>query len=93
MRIKAVIVLATLLLTLTAPFSIHLSGTGDTAIIITPDVCNASNTSLSVNADSPVIFQCIVTISPQPFTQIINICDLFSFTSISISKPEYPPEA
>ena len=57
MRLSSLILLTVLCLALMSPLTVHLASAGQEEHLVTLDVCHASDASLSVNADNPVLFE------------------------------------
>lgn len=58
MRLSSIILLAVLCFSLVSPLTMHLASAGQEEHLVTLDVCHATDASLSVNADSPVLYEC-----------------------------------
>jgi len=60
MKLKSLLVLIMLVASIVLPVTLHLSTSQNSqmAIIITLDVCHASDSSLSVNTDIPSLHEC-----------------------------------
>ncbi|MBA4373630.1 MAG: hypothetical protein C0402_12320 [Thermodesulfovibrio sp.] len=57
MKLRSLILLIVLCLSLASPLTIHLASAGQEEHLVTLDVCHTSDASLSVNADSPALFE------------------------------------
>ncbi len=93
MKMKAAIVIAALLLSMAAPFSLHISASDSVPVLVTFNVCNAADGMLSVNADIPVIQECSFTLAYSALFEYINLSNPDYFSSIIAFKQERPPEA
>lgn len=63
MKLKSLLVLAVLFVSVAAPFKlqIYAGPNSKAALLFTLDVCHASDASLSVNTDSPSLYECPCT--------------------------------
>lgn len=93
MRTKTSIVLVVLLLSLAAPFSLHISVSNDITILVTLDVCSAAGAALSVNADTTVIQERSCELVPPVFSGYALLPNPENYRSIFRSKEIRPPEA
>jgi hypothetical protein len=57
MKLSSIILLAVLCLALISPLTMHLVSAGQEEHLVTLDVCHTTDASLSVNADSPALFE------------------------------------
>lgn len=93
MKIKAAILVAALLLSATAPFSIHISVSQNVPVLISLDICNASVAALSVNADATVIQESSFKLVIPAFSGYVSPPDPGYLSLMLPSKQERPPEA
>jgi hypothetical protein len=57
MRIKGILILIVLTLSIIPPLAINISPSSNEASLFTLDVCHTSNQILSTNSDSPCLFE------------------------------------
>lgn len=93
MKVSSILILAVLLLSLISPLAVHVtSALPDSGrSLVTLDVCHASDSSLSVNADSPSLHECPCKYVPLAFAGI-HESDSAVFVPYLISvQHERPP--
>jgi len=93
MKKVALILLMVLFSALCSPLTIIAAPSDSGSFLVTLDVCNASGSFLSVNADCPAIQECSLNIVPLVFLEYLDeVRPLFN-PSVIISKQERPPQA
>lgn len=95
MQLKSLLMLIILIASIVAPFKIHISTSQNfkKTIIVTLDVCHASDASLSVNTDSPSLHECPCK---PPLLQFEGFCESsepFMVTFLISFQEERPPKA
>lgn len=93
MKIRAAIVVVALLLSMAAPFSIQISGSGGVPVFVSLNVCNAASATLTVNADVTVIQECSFELFLPTVSGYINISKPNYISLMLTSSQERPPEA
>jgi hypothetical protein len=93
MKIKAALVVVALLLSMTAPFSVHISGSDGVPVLVSLNVCSAAGAALTANTDVTVIQECSFELFLPTVSGHINLCDSNYFSLVLISNQERPPEA
>ncbi len=89
----AIILLLVLISALCSPLTIIASPSDSGSFLVTLDVCHSSGSLMSVNADSPVVQECSLTIVPLVFSEYIDEVNVAFNPSVIISKQERPPQA
>ncbi len=93
MKITAAILVAALLLSVTAPFSIHISVSQNVPVLVSLDICSASVAVLSVNADTSLIQESSLKLVIPAFSGYISPSNPGYLSLMLASKQERPPEA
>lgn len=91
MRPNSVILLAVLCLSLVSPLTIHLAPAGQGEHFVTLDVCHASDASLSVNADSPVLYESPSRLLAPGFAGFYETGSVVFAPYVSLLQQERPP--
>lgn len=93
LRLSGILVLTVLCLSLVSPLTVHLvrlpADTG--AHLVTLNVCNVSDASLSVNADSPSLYECSCKHMPLQFAGYHELPDAAFVPFIFSLRHERPP--
>ncbi len=91
MRIKCLLVLLALTVSVISPLTIHVSTSDKQAIIIALDVCHASGDTFSVNAETPVVHECFCNPAPLEISEFVETCSSSFASSIFSVQIEQPP--
>jgi len=94
MRAKSLLVLIILIVSIAAPFKLRISTSQNSkvAFIITINVCHASDASLSVNTDSPSLYECHCKLPLPQFVGIYEKGETAITSFLMLFKKERPPE-
>ena len=94
MKVGALIALVAFAMTLFAPFqiSLHTDTDGTTASLFTLDVCHASGSALSVQADIPFLYECPCKIFVSEDSRVYADSDNALSPFLLILKQERPPK-
>lgn len=93
MKSSAALLLVSLMLSIAAPFTIHISATDDVDALITLDLCNASHSSISVNSDSPAVQEATCCVAPAGLAGHIETDYRNSVPFVPGFKEDRPPKA
>jgi hypothetical protein len=93
MKYSSIILLAVLCLSLASPLTLHLASAGHQEHLVTLDVCHASDASLSVNADSPVLFESPCSLRTLEFSGFHEPDHIVFTPYISSLQAERPPRS
>lgn len=91
MRLSSVILLAVLCFSLMSPLAIHLASAGQEEQLVTLDVCHTADASLSVNADSPVLYECLCKLLTLEFAGFYEPGSVVFTAYLSSRQEERPP--
>jgi len=90
MKIQRILVVIALSLSVLSPLSVSISPLDDHSYIMTLDVCNASGSALSVNADAPALLESSGKLCPLAFcghTEVIYSACKLSLLSSQLERP------
>lgn len=93
MKISTFFLLASLMLTITAPFTLHISPADNITVLVTLDVCHASNAAISVNGETPAVQQSIFILALYSLTEYYDAANFPTKPSVVISQKDRPPKA
>lgn len=86
-------ILAVICLSLASPLTLHLASAGHEERFVTLDVCHATDASLSVNADSPVLYESPCSLRTLEFSGFLEPDHIVFTPSISSLQAERPPRS
>jgi hypothetical protein len=92
MKMSTVLLLVSLMLTIAAPFTLNISPSDNATVLLTLDVCNASQSAISVNADTLAVQESICTLAPASLSGYIQTVYCPSKPFVSVFKKDRPPE-
>ncbi len=95
MKVKILIMLVALTMTICAPFTInfHFGPGNKTASFLTLDVCHASGTALSAQADIPGVLECPCALSLFENSFIYSAANFVFIPFLIVFQQDRPPKA
>ena len=93
MKIQSILILIVLSFSILSPLSISISPLDDHSYIVTLDVCHASGSAVSVNADIPALQESLCNLCPLGLCGYTRIIDPSSKPSLIASDLEHPPKS
>jgi len=93
MRLRAILILSALIVSVFSPFTVHIQVTSQdqAKYFVSIDFCHTSDSFMSVNSDAPTLHECASNPLPLWFTELIRNNNL-SFTSQQFARQiEQPP--
>ncbi len=92
MKVKVVLVLIGMSISIMSPLSINISHSGNGTFFFTLDVCNAAGSARSVTSDMPVLHECPCKVLPAGFIGFCEVSNpMFNLSLIPFQK-ERPPK-
>jgi hypothetical protein len=76
-----------------SPLTISISPDDGASFLVTLDVCNFSGSSVSVNADSPIIQECPCALCPSGLSGSVEIVHFLYRPSLFASREDRPPQS
>jgi hypothetical protein len=94
MKLKSLLVLIILIVSVATPFKlrISISQNSKVAFIFALNVCHASDASLSVNMDSPSLYECPCKLPLPQFDGFYEKSEPLMATYLTSFQKERPPE-
>lgn len=91
MKIRGVIVLLAVLLSILSPLSVNISLSGDTTYIVTLNVCGTEGSAVSSVSDMPAIKECAWEAIPIEVSGPVEFSSLHKDTNIVFIEMDRPP--
>ena len=94
MRSNSIWIIAALVVSMLSPITAHvtISSHNQERCIISLNVCNASGSSISANANAPSLHECCCELAPLEFAELIEANNSGFSLSLFLLKIERPPE-
>jgi len=92
MKVRSVIVLLAIAVSVLSPLSVHLTIAHGQEAIGTFDVCHAGSLALSTSLDMPCVSQPVYSLYCPPFVESAQILDPTIKLLISPFQKEHPPK-
>jgi hypothetical protein len=93
MKIRSILILITLSLSIFSPLSVSITPSNNQSYILTLDVCHASGSAVSVSADIPALQESPHKLCPLGLCGYTRIIDPSCKLSLIASDLERPPKS